>query len=83
MFIILDYLAASQPDNPLGPLRKLHVMRDQDERRSSIVVEGEEELSELFAGVFIQVAGRFVSKQNAWLMNEGAREGDSLLLTAR
>ncbi len=57
-------------------------MGDKHERCTGVAIEGKKELYDLLTGFFVEVASRFVSKQNLRLMNEGARDGDALLLSA-
>jgi hypothetical protein len=81
--LIADYPAAPQADNPLRPLRQLHIVRDEHQSRACCAVEREEQFYELFARFLIEIACRLVREKNAGLMNEGACKSDPLLLSAR
>jgi len=57
-------------------------MGDQDQRRASAGIEGKEVLDDQLAGLSIEIASRFVSKENFWTIDERAGERDALLFTA-
>ena len=80
---ILDDHATPETNNPLGLLGEFDIVCHEDESRTSFLMQSEEELADHLAGLSIQIAGGFIGKQNPWLANEGAGQGDTLLLTPR
>jgi hypothetical protein len=80
---ILDDHATPEANNPLGLLGEFNIVRHEDEARTSFLMQSEQELDDHLAGLNIQIPGGFISKQNPWLANEGAGQGDTLLLTSR
>jgi len=57
-------------------------MRDQKERHVAFALNAEHELDDISTRGLIEIAGRFVGKQQLWAIGEGPREGHALLLTA-
>jgi len=80
---ILDNHASPETNNSLGLLGEFEIMRYEDEGRISFLMQSEEELDDHLAGLSIQIPGGFIGKQNPWLANKGAGQGDTLLLTSR
>ena len=56
-------------------------MRCHDERRAR-AVDAVEHADDLLGVLGVEVAGRFVREQDGGLLDDGARDGDALLLTA-
>ena len=48
-----------------------------------LAVERDEQVHDLVAALAIEVAGRFIGEQDQRLGDDGARDGDALLLAAR
>ena len=61
--------------------RNMRIVRDQDHCLSMILVETLEQLHDLDAGPAVQRAGRLVSKQNGWLVDDRPRDRHALLLS--
>jgi hypothetical protein len=80
---ILNDHATPETNNPLGMLGKFAIVGHEDEGRTGFLMQSEEELNDHLAGLSIQIPGRFIGKQNPRLANEGAGQGDTLLLTPR
>ncbi len=55
-------------------------MRDQHEGRALLGVEAEHEFGDLGPGVGVEIAGRFIGEDDAWLGHEGTRDRHTLLL---
>src|SRR3990172_7099228 len=49
---------------------------------NSLFIERLKNCHNLFGSVRIEIAGGFISQQNRWLINERARDGNSLLRPA-
>ena len=62
-------------------VRDVYIVRDHDDR-DALVVQRPEQLHDLCAGLAVQCAGRFVGEQNFRIIDNGARNGDTLTLTA-
>ena len=74
--------ASPQPDNPLRLLCQFHIMSDENERGSGFHIQLEEQTHDFLARFSIQIPGRFVGKENAWLVNERTSQRDPLLLAS-
>ena len=73
---VLDYHgAAAQP----GQLR---VVGDQDQRRAGLLGGAEHQLHDAVAGAAVQITGRLIGQQKRRAGNQGAGQGDTLLLAA-
>lgn len=69
--------------NPaVGPRGEVEVVGDDDEGHSAGSANLEKQLDDSPPGVFVQVSGRFVGQDYAGFVEEGARDGDSLLFAA-
>src|SRR5215471_21111722 len=75
--------AVEQPHDALGLLRLARIMRDYHDRCAFILVQVLEHFHNFIAHLAVQVAGRLVGQQDARIADNGARDGDALLLTAR
>jgi hypothetical protein len=56
---------------------------DEKQRRSLPAAQLEEEIDDLAAGLLVEIAGRFVGKEDAGAARQGPRNGDALLLATR
>src|SRR5690606_18006176 len=77
---VLDDAPVAEHDRPVGILRHLRPVRD-DDHRDAFLVEIAEELHDLRSGLCIERAGRLVGQQDLGIVDERARDGDALLLT--
>jgi len=67
----------------LGRVGGRRVVGDEDDRDAVLFVERSQEREDLVAGRRVEVAGGLVGEQHAWLVREGARDRDTLLLATR
>src|ERR1019366_1104813 len=80
--VFLD-AAVLQRDDPRHALRQRQVVRDHDDGRAALLVDGEEELVDLRARRRVEVPRGLVGKEEARLEEERAGEGYALLLASR
>ncbi len=59
------------------------IMGDQKQRRPLLGRRLEDEIGDVAAGCGVEIAGRLVGNQKPWLHDQGASDGDALLLAAR
>ena len=62
--------------------RGLGIVRDHHDRLAQILVQAPEHFQHDFGILGVEIARGFVGKQNLWLIDDGARDGDALLLSA-
>ncbi|KAF5038182.1 hypothetical protein DSECCO2_556940 [anaerobic digester metagenome] len=70
-------------DNAVGVARQLVVMGDQHKGDAVVVRHVDEQAHDLQRGAAVQVAGRFVCKNDFWLCHKGSGNAHALLLAAR
>ncbi len=75
--------AVLQAQDALAAARQLEVVGHEDQGRAALAVEPEDELDHRVRGVAVQVAGRLVAEEDLRAVDEGAGQGDPLLLAAR
>src|SRR5437667_7585599 len=80
--IVGNDLAVSEDDDAPGEARDALLVRDQHDGDGVLVVEAFEDIQDLHAGGRIEVAGRLVGQQQRWSIDQGAGNGDPLLLAA-
>lgn len=68
--------------NPVAAGGEGGVVGDDDEGASVFTDKVEEEFDDGLAGLGVEIAGRFVSEENAGIVDEGAGDGDALLFAA-
>ena len=73
-------LEVQRPPRALGGVR---IVRDHHDRLAVIAVERLQQVEDLVAGLAIEIAGRLVAQQQRRVGDDGARDADALLLTAR
>jgi hypothetical protein len=81
LFIAGD-LTVGQGDFAVSEAGEALVVGDDDEGFSSFGDEGEEQLHDVAAGGGVEVAGGFIGEEQAWVIDEGAGDGDALLFSA-
>jgi hypothetical protein len=64
------------------PRGNAFVMRGDDECRLTLRTKSEQQIHDLLARVRVEVASRFVRENRFRIVDESARDGDALLLTA-
>ena len=79
----LTYDAIFNVNNLVGLISHAAFMRHHDNRFVLFGIELLQELHHFDRGLAVQGARRFVGKDNAWLRNQGAGNGYTLLLSAR
>ena len=79
---ILDDQAVEQMDRAVRMARVARIVRDHDDRRA-LAVQIAQQLHHRLAVRRIEVSRGLVSEENERLARDGARDGDTLLLTAR
>src|SRR5690625_823386 len=62
--------------------RETKVVRNHDDRHIHLSVNFLKKVEYLTAERFIKVSSRLVGEENGWIHDEGAREGDALLLAS-
>lgn len=76
------HLSVAQVEDVGAAGGEFEVVGDEDEGGAGFVVEVEEEVDDVAAVAAVEVAGGFVGKEQGGAVDEGAGEGDALLLTA-
>src|SRR3954454_5085766 len=74
--------AVEKADRASGLLREAVVVRDHDHGRAVFLVQLFEDAHDLVAHGGIEITGRLVGEHDARLSDDGARDGNALLLTA-
>ena len=70
--------------DPVGERHRLDgVVRDHDPHAGEPAQDRPDQRTELRAGADVERGGRLVQQQQAWLVDQGARERDPLSLAAR
>jgi hypothetical protein len=69
-------------DDAPGVMRHIRLMRHHDDRDALLAVEAAEQLHDFVAALAVKVAGRLVSKQHQRVGDDGAGDGNTLLLAA-
>ena len=77
-----DDLSVLHVNNAVGLGRELVVMRDDHEGRAARLAQRAHQSKQPIPAVGIEVAGRFISQDNIWLLHERASHGDSLLFSS-
>jgi len=80
--LVRDHQAVDDLQNMIAAPGKPHVMGYQQKRGAMLPRKIEQQVHDLPAGGAVEVAGRFVGKQQLGLRREGARNGHALLLAA-
>src|SRR5215472_1158109 len=78
----VDYLPVVHMRNAIGELKDARVMRDDDECPVMHLACATQHVHHCEPGIVIEVAGRFVADDQPRVMDEGARNCDTLLFTA-
>src|SRR4051794_33887899 len=68
-------------DCAIGVLREPHIVRHHTDRRAG-GVQFLQQVHYGFTVAGIEIARRFIGEEDGWLTGEGARDGDTLLLSA-
>ncbi len=58
-------------------------MRDHHQRRASVAHQIQQQVEHAIAGGLVQIAGRFIRKDQRGAVGQRAGDGDALLLAAR
>ena len=80
---LVDLSAIEQPHDPLGLIGLLLIVRHHHDRRLVLAAERLEDPHHLVTHLRVEVAGRLVGEQDARASDDGAGDGDALLLSAR
>jgi Mg2+-importing ATPase len=75
-------LAAAQPDTARHPAGHVVVVGHHDDRYAAARVEVHQQVDDLLSSRRVEVAGRLVGEHDPWVVRQGARDGDALLLAA-
>ena len=78
---VAEDLPITQSDNALGLTSNVHVVGDDDQGHA-LLVQRLKKRHHLFAGLGVEGAGRLVGQKDARVVDQGAGNGDPLLLTA-
>src|SRR6266542_3563399 len=79
--VVTPDFAIAEHDNAFGKLRDVGLVRYQHDGQP-LLVEVLEDLHDLHRGAAVQVAGGFVRQQDRRPVDQSARNGDALLLSA-
>ena len=71
-----------QFDDPVGTIGDRVVMRHHHDGESTLMLGGKE-VENLFAGLFIEIAGGFIGQQHRGSVDEGSRNGNPLAFATR
>src|SRR3954452_15312763 len=82
MFMSRHLPSVKQPDRASGLLREAVVVRDHHHGRAVFLVQLFEDAHDLVAHGGVEIAGRLVGEHDARLSDDGARDGNALLLSA-
>src|SRR5579864_4747879 len=80
---VRDDLAVLERDDPRSVLGDLRLVRNEDDRDAALLFEPLENVHHFDAGPAVEIARRLVREKNRGIVQERARDGDPLLLTAR
>ena len=72
-----------EADGAVREGRHVGLMRHHDDGEAALVIEPGQELHDLMAARGVEIAGRLVGEQHQRIGDDGARDGDALLLAAR
>ena len=75
-------MAGVELQDTIAAARECAVMRDEHQRAARAAIEIEQKVGDALAGRCIQVAGRFVRKQDGGVRHERPCDGHPLLLPA-
>ena len=75
--------AVRHPDRPVAPGREPRLVGDEEKGGLPFAASGEEMSDHLIAGRGVKVPGGFVREEEGGAVDEGAGDGDPLLLAAR
>ena len=75
--------AVADDEDAVGVGRGLGVVGDEDDRLAALVARPPERVEDLAAGRVVEVAGRLVGEEEGRARDEGAGDGDALLLAGR
>ena len=76
------HLAVPHGDDAIGIGRDIGFMGDDDNGNATLAIERLQRLHDLMRVPGIEIAGRLVRKQQDRIVDQGARDGDALLLAA-
>src|SRR3546814_15210692 len=76
-------LSRSKPKDPVHPFGQPFIMRGNNSRRAFLPHEAEEFSKNDIGSMFVQIAGRLVSKNKGRAVGERASDGDALLFASR
>jgi hypothetical protein len=74
--------ALGHPEHPVRAYRKLVVMRHDHEGYALLFVDPEEQVMDRLARVHIQIAGRFIGKNDVGFEHQCPRNRNTLLFSA-
>src|SRR5262245_48448216 len=85
LYLYISFIAYELPafdlDDALGLSGQLQIMGNNDERGAGFLVEVEQELDYFVARFCIEVAGRLIGKENAWIVGKCAGQRYTLLFS--
>jgi len=81
--LVGDDRAVLHRQDPVGRGGNVRFVRDEDNRHALLTIERDKPIHEFVQGAGIQIAGRLVSEQKAWCVDERAGDGNAPLLAAR
>ena len=76
------HLAVLDPDNPVRGFEHLVVVGGSDHGHTQLAAEMAQQLDDFFAGIQIEIGRWFVGQNNGGRVDQGAGDGDALLLAA-
>ena len=76
------HLSVPHRDDAVGIGRDVGFMRDDNDRNAPLAVERLKRHHDLMRRLGIEIAGGFIRKQQNRIVDQGARDGDALLLSA-
>ena len=79
----LLHLAVTDPDDPVGYVDHLIVMRRRNNSHALLFVQAAQQCNDLLPGLGVKVSCGFVGQNDAGIVGQGAGDGDALLLAAR
>jgi hypothetical protein len=80
--LLLDDLAVEHADDAVGFAADRDVVGDDQERQAALQVEAAHELDDLLGLLAVEVAGRLVGPDDRRIVDERARDRDTLALAA-
>src|SRR4051812_24830593 len=78
-----DDLAVAEYDFPPGVPRHVLVVSHQNYRQLLLLIKLPKQIDDFTAGAAVEVARRLIAHQDRGLVDQGPRDGHSLLLTTR